>query len=78
MEDAPASPGVYILRNLPSLNGILFIKGTSNIKNELLDHWLSNDIPGVVWFDWYQTESESAAKELEKVWLQKYTPEYNV
>lgn len=74
---APEEPGVYVLRNLPSLNGIIYIGCSENLRSRLNEHWNSTDIPEITWFDWYQTDSVPSARSLEKGWISQYAPKYN-
>jgi len=76
-ESIPATGGVYVFRNLPSVNGIIYIGLTENLREELKRYWESGEIPDVEWFDWYETGSMKDSLELFKKWLQKYTPKYN-
>lgn len=74
---APTNPGVYVLRNIPSLNGIIYIGSTENLKIQLLEYFTNNNMPETLWFDWYQTKSFEEAQKLQQVWASKYTPKYN-
>jgi len=77
INSVPEQCGVYVLRNFPSINGIIYIDSTENLKRRLLEHYISRDIPEVDFFDWYQTDSRESAMELKKVWIEKYSPKYN-
>jgi excinuclease UvrABC nuclease subunit len=77
INEAPPNSGVYVLRSVPSLNGILYIGCSENIKKSLTLHITNNNIPEAVWFDWYQTDSFPEAQSIQKQWVTKYTPKYN-
>lgn len=72
------SSGVYVLRNIPSLNGIIYIGSSDDIRRRLTEHWLLGDISETVWFDWYQTNTLEEAQIIERTWISQYTPKYNV
>ncbi len=68
--------GVYILRN--SARQLIYIDmAESSLKDNLLYHWNNNDIPGVAFFDWYQTSDIQNAKLLKEGWVLQYKPAHN-
>jgi len=71
--------GIYILRKDTTIEGILYIGMASKgrLREKILEHFNSNDIPGVNFFDWYETTTENDAKVLEKFWITKYIPIFN-
>ena len=71
--------GIYILRRDTTIVGILYIGMASKgrLRERILEHFNSNDIPGVNFFDWYETITENDAKVLENFWITKYAPIYN-
>ena len=71
-----ATCGVYVLRNA-SREFIYIGRSDISIRDRLLSHWNSNDIPGVAFFDWYQTSDAQNAKLIEEAWIAKYKPIYN-
>lgn len=77
INSVPAANGVYVLRNLPSTNGIIYIGSSEDIRRRLNEHWSTGDIPEVMWFDWYKTDTISFARELEQIWIAQYSPKYN-
>ena len=77
VDSTPDVSGVYVLRNIPSLNGIIYIGSSENLNRRLVEHWLTGDVTESMWFDWYETTSTGSAKELEKSWISQYSPKYN-
>lgn len=77
IQSIPQVCGVYVLRTSPSLEGIIYIGSSMDIRERLLVHWRENDVTGVEFFDWYQTTTEKEARELERVWIIKYKPRFN-
>lgn len=76
IRSTPEATGVYILRD--SENVMIYIGMSTNLRQRLLEHWTKKDIPGVAFFDWYQTTDEENARKLEEKWIKKYSPKYNV
>lgn len=74
---APSKPGTYVLRISTEISSIIYIGSSDNLERRLNEHFLSGDVPGVLFFDWYETESSGAARILEKDWIIKYSPKYN-
>lgn len=77
IEEAPAQPGIYVLRNLPALNGIIFVQYSDDLKQSLKGLFLNKEIPDVAWFDWYATDSKEFALKTVEDWVVKYAPKYN-
>lgn len=79
IDNTPNICGVYILRRSTMVEGILYIgmAGDGRLKERILEHFSSKDIPGVNFFDWYETNTERDASVLESFWISKYTPIYN-
>lgn len=77
IENTPRFQGVYVLRNFPTNNGIIYIGSTSNLHKQLTQHWLLNDIEEVKFFDWYQTDNEETANAIKKILIEKFSPKYN-
>jgi len=77
IKDAPSKTGAYVLRNDSSAEGIIYIGSTNNLERRLMEHFLSEDIPEVLFFDWYQTSNIENARYLERSWIIKYIPKYN-
>lgn len=73
----PSSCGIYVLRNIPSINGIIFIGSSKNLLSDIKELFNSNKIPEAAWFDWYETDDEESARLTQKEWIEKYTPKYN-
>ncbi len=78
IENAPAEKGLYVLRSLPTQNGIAFIGYTDNLKKELKDKWENREIPEVAWFDWYTVATKDYGEDLLKKWVEKYSPKLNL
>ena len=79
IDNVPDTCGIYTLRKNTRIEGILYIgmAGERRLKERILEHFNSNDITGVIFFDWYETKTESDAKVLEEFWIDKYAPIYN-
>ena len=77
IEEAPSSGGIYVLRSLPAVNGIIYLRYSDDVRQSLKQHLIGNDIPEVSWFDWYQIDDKGAALKIVEDWLVKYAPKYN-
>lgn len=77
INNTPVTRGVYVLRETTSVDGIIYIGSSEDLEKRLKELFLSKDIDGVLYFDWYETEGISEAKELEQVWISKFRPKYN-
>ena len=79
VDSVPDTCGIYTLRKNTRIEDILYIgmAGEKRLRERILEHFNSNDIPGVIFFDWYETKTENDAKVLEKFWINKYVPTYN-
>ncbi|MBI2514926.1 GIY-YIG nuclease family protein [Candidatus Wolfebacteria bacterium] len=69
--------GLYVLRNFPGLNGIIYIGKSLTLKNRLLEHYNLGDVPEVLYFDWYPINTSSEIDRLEREWIIQYNPKYN-
>src|SRR6266542_4058228 len=69
----PSGHGVYVLRD--QNQNILFI-GSHRLREKLMGHLRANDVPGVKYFEWYQTDSPRTAKEKERSWIARYRPPF--
>ncbi len=76
IDSASNNKGVYILRNIPTLNGIVYISYSENIKQSLLEDFESENFPDVEWFDWYEVDTKENGLEICKMWLEKYLPKF--
>lgn len=76
-QSSPEANGVYVMRESPTLEGIIYIGSSNNLRERLLTHWRENDISSVKFFDWYQTKTDEEAKQLERLWITKYKPRFN-
>ncbi len=79
IDSVPNTRGVYILRKNTTIESILYIgmAGEKRLKERILEHFNSKDVPEVNFFDWYETKTESDARILENFWIDKYVPIYN-
>ncbi len=70
--------GIYVLRKDTTINGILYIGKAEpgKMKEKLLHHFETKDIPSVIFFDWYETKTDEDANALKGVWESKY-PSYD-
>lgn len=73
----PDVAGVYVLRDFNQ--SIIYIgsAGSGRLRERLLEHWRSSDIPEVRYFDWYQTADTRDARSLENTWIRRYQPRFN-
>lgn len=80
IDSVPDTCGVYTLRSNTRIGGILYVgkAGVGRLKERILEHFKSKDIPGVIFFDWYETRTEDDAKALESFWRTRYNPPHNV
>jgi len=79
IRQTPAATGVYALRD--SRQTITYIGRTTaprRLRDRIMDHWNTGDVPGVAFFDWYQMDSEESAAAMEADGIRKYQPRYNV
>ena len=74
---APSRSGVYVLRTATEIGSIIYIGSSDSLERRLNEHFLSGDVPGVLFFDWYETSSIENARDVEKQWIVKYSPKYN-
>jgi excinuclease UvrABC nuclease subunit len=74
---APSKPGVYVLRTATEISSIVYIGSSDNLERRLNEHFLTGDIPGVLFFDWYETNTLDEARQLERQWIIQYSPRYN-
>lgn len=74
---APSKFGVYVLRTSTEIGSIVYIGSSENLERRLNEHFLSEDVPGVSFFDWYEFGSLEEARDVERRWIIKYSPAYN-
>lgn len=74
---APSRSGVYALRTSTEISSIVYVGSSDNLERRLNEHFLLGDVPGVLFFDWYETNSVENARNIEKQWIIKYAPRYN-
>ena len=66
---APSRSGVYVLRTATEIASIIYIGSSDNLERRLNEHLLLGDVPGVSFFDWYETSSIEDARNIEKQWI---------
>lgn len=76
LHSVPSVNGVYVLRD--QNQNILFIGsvGTYRLRERLMGHLRQNDVPGVRYFEWYQTDGPGSAREQERHWVARYKPPF--
>ncbi|HEV8540078.1 MAG TPA: hypothetical protein VGQ60_02845 [Nitrospiraceae bacterium] len=74
--DVPPVNGVYVLRD--QNQNILFIGsvGSRHLRDRLIGHLQVNDVPGVRYFEWYQTDGPRSAREKARQWIDRYRPPF--
>ena len=74
--DVPPVNGVYVLRD--QNQNILFIGsvGSRHLRDRLIGHLQVNDVPGVRYFEWYQTDGPRSAREKARQWIARYRPPF--
>ena len=78
--EAPDATGVYILREADQEleNGYIGrSREPRRLRERLLEHWRTKDIPNITFFEWYQTDNERNAREVEDLWIKQYQPKHN-
>ena len=76
IKKAPSESGVCVLRSGSEKASILYITSSENLERTLSEHFLSKDVPEVLFFDWYTASIEHARK-IETAWISEYKPKYN-
>ncbi len=76
LHGVPPVIGVYVLRD--QNQNILFIGsvGSRRLRDRLIGHLQVNDVPGVRYFEWYQTDGPRRAREQAKRWIARYQPPF--
>jgi len=77
IDQAPETPGVYVLRPSNKTKGYIGSAGTGRLRARLNEHMSGNDHPLTKYFDWYQHDSEKSARDQELAWIKKYDPPWN-
>jgi excinuclease UvrABC nuclease subunit len=74
--DVPPVNGVYVLRD--QNQNILFIGsvGSCHLRDRLIGHLQVNDVPGVRYFEWYQTDGPRSARAKARQWIARYRPPF--
>lgn len=78
LTSVPIKSGIFVLRNIPTLNGIIYIGYAENLNETLRSYLVNGEIPEAEWFDWYRVEDVSEAEKIVKEWVDKYSPKYNL
>jgi excinuclease UvrABC nuclease subunit len=76
LHGVPPVIGVYVLRD--QNQNILFIGsvGSRRLRDRLIGHLQVNDVPGVRYFEWYQTDGPRRAREQARQWIARYQPPF--
>jgi excinuclease UvrABC nuclease subunit len=76
LHGVPPVIGVYVLRD--QNQNILFIGsvGSRRLRDRLIGHLQINDVPGVRYFEWYQTDGPRRAREQARQWIARYQPPF--
>lgn len=76
LNGVPPVHGVYVLRD--QHQNILFIGSVNSrgLRERLMGHLREHDIPGVKYFEWYQTDGVGSAREKERYWTARYKPPF--
>jgi len=76
LHSVPPVNGVYVLRD--QNQNILFIGsgGSCRLHDRLIGHLRINDVPGVRYFEWYQTDGPRRAREQARRWIARYQPPF--
>jgi excinuclease UvrABC nuclease subunit len=79
IKKAPEGVGIYTLRDSTTVDSIIYIgiADKQQLRQKLLDHFKTEDIDGVKFFDWYQTDTFENASTLHQSWISKYHPKFN-
>ncbi len=72
----PQVQGVYVLRD--QNQNILFIGSVDScgLRERLMGHLRENDVPGVRYFEWYQTDGHGSARKKQRHWVARYKPPF--
>ncbi len=76
LHGVPPIDAVYVLRD--QNQNILFIGsvGSGRLRDRLIGHLRVNDVPGVRYFEWYQTDGLRRAREQARRWIARYQPPF--
>ena len=72
VDEAPETIGVYVL--LDSNSDVLYVAKGELLRTEIKAKANTPASDGTVAFRWFKTTDETAAKDLELDWIEKYTP----
>lgn len=78
LRTAPEKAGVYVLRKDDKSIGYIGSAGTGRLQARLLEHLRLSSYPRTRYFDWYQTPTEADARQLERDWIVRYDPPWNI
>src|SRR5207302_4268909 len=74
--DVPPVNGVYVLRDQNQNIQFIGSVGSRNLRDRLIGHLQVNDVPGVRYFEWYQTDGSRSAREKARHWIARYRPPF--
>ena len=78
IELTPSKIGVYVLRDLPTINGIVYIAYSDNLKESLKEKFVKMSNYDIAWFDWYEVDTKDYGEKITQEWIGKYSPKYNL
>ncbi len=68
INNAPSSPGLFILRSSPINGAIIYMEISDNLKNDLSKIFYDKNFPETKFFDWYETDNKNEAEIIKKDW----------
>ncbi len=74
---APSGKGIFVLRSLPTKNGIIYIEYADDLKKSLREMWSGGAPSETAWFDWYKVDNEEEGQKIALTWIEKYLPAYS-
>ena len=77
-ESLPTSKGIFVVRNLPTQNGIIYIAYAENLNKEIKACWELKLMSDAMWFDWYEVGTKEYGEDLLKKWIGRFSPKYNI
>ncbi|MFH1714316.1 MAG: hypothetical protein ABH831_01870 [Candidatus Nealsonbacteria bacterium] len=72
INNAPTTPGLFILRSSPINGAVIYIGISFDLKETLMKVFKENPFPDTRFFDWYETDTEDDAELIKKEWDIKY------
>ena len=72
IQDVPEKIGIFVLRTSPTLDGIVDIAKTNDIRETLTEKYEDDSIVDIKFFDWYLTSTIEDAEQLANEWSAKF------